>query len=48
MPCKAGKVQLAGGAHRRSSRSPHLECPSSVILVTAPALTGAGAIAADR
>jgi hypothetical protein len=48
MPCKGGKVQLAGGGAPPFLRSAHLECPSSVILVTAPALTGAGAIAADR
>ena len=48
MPCKGGKVQLAGGGAPPFLRSAHLEYPSSVILVTAPALTGAGAIAADR
>ena len=48
MPGKGGKVQLAGGGAPPFLRSAHLECPSSVILVTAPALTGAGAIAADR
>jgi len=51
MPCKGGKVQLAGGAtHRRSSAAHILRASnwSSVILVTVPALTGAGAIAAER
>ena len=48
MPGKGGKVQLAGGGAPPFLRSAYLECPSSVIRVTAPALTGAGAIAADR
>jgi hypothetical protein len=45
MPCKGAKVQLAGGGAPPFLRSAHLECPSSVILVAVPALTGAGAIA---
>jgi hypothetical protein len=48
MPWKRGNVQLAGGAAPPFLRSAHLECPSSVILVTAPALAGAEAIAAER
>jgi hypothetical protein len=48
MPCKGGKVQ--GGGDLRSSAAHILSAPnsSSVILVTVPALTGAGAIAAER
>jgi hypothetical protein len=40
--------ELAGGGAPPFLRSAHLECPSSVILITVPALTGEGAIAADR
>jgi hypothetical protein len=48
MPCKGGKVQLAGGGAPPFLRSAHLQYWSSVILVTVPALTGAEAIAAER
>ena len=47
MPCKGGKVQLAGGGAPPFLRSAHLQYWSS-ILVTVAALTGAEAIAAER
>ena len=45
MPWKGGKVQLEGGGAPPLLRSANLQYWSSVILVTVPALTGAGAIA---
>src|SRR5271170_3172455 len=49
MPCKGGKVQLGAG-HLRSSAAHILSASnsSSVILVTVPAPTGAGAFDAER